>query len=255
MSQAGSSICRDQGEDPMTQATPPGWYPDPAGGSGQRYFDGTTWTEHRAADQQAQPQAVYVNADKRKPVWPWVLGGIFLAIVLGFAGCVAVVGSVANEVTKDQPVTIQPPNGHAQSDDRGPDFPGKQSNDTGVNAGASVTSDGVITTSTPLKKAEQFGDSYLCTQVTIQNNGNAQASFNTLFDWKLQDPSGTTRDASLMGATGENFLGAGEVAPGGTAKGDVCFASPEGSPSGTYVVLFDPTIRLSTNRIGWINNL
>jgi uncharacterized RDD family membrane protein YckC len=27
-------------------AAPAGWYPDPAGTGGQRYFDGTTWTEH-----------------------------------------------------------------------------------------------------------------------------------------------------------------------------------------------------------------
>jgi hypothetical protein len=27
---------------------PPGWYPDPSGAPGQRYFDGRDWTEHRA---------------------------------------------------------------------------------------------------------------------------------------------------------------------------------------------------------------
>ena len=36
--------------------TPPGWYPDPSGMSGQRYFDGTDWTEHRAAGQPVLPQ-------------------------------------------------------------------------------------------------------------------------------------------------------------------------------------------------------
>ena len=29
----------------MTAPTPPGWYPDPSGASGQRYWDGTNWTE------------------------------------------------------------------------------------------------------------------------------------------------------------------------------------------------------------------
>ena len=29
-------------------ATPAGWYPDPHGGGGQRYWDGTTWTDHAA---------------------------------------------------------------------------------------------------------------------------------------------------------------------------------------------------------------
>jgi hypothetical protein len=85
----------------MTQATPPGWYPDPEGGPGQRYFDGTIWTEHRAADQQAQPQYVYMSAPTKKPVWPWVLGAIFLVIFLGVAGCVAFVGGVASNIDKE----------------------------------------------------------------------------------------------------------------------------------------------------------
>jgi Protein of unknown function (DUF2510) len=33
----------------MTESSPPaGWYPDPSGTPGQRYFDGTDWTEHRS---------------------------------------------------------------------------------------------------------------------------------------------------------------------------------------------------------------
>jgi hypothetical protein len=242
----------------MTQSTPPGWYPDPSGAPGRRYFDGQNWTDQRAANQ--QPQVMYVAAPKKRPVWPWVLGGIFLVILLGFTACVAFVGSVANEVSKDFPVTSDAPSGQAQRSesasppaDTGADFPGKQSNDFGLNAGGSATSDGVTITSSPLTPKNQFGDTYLCTQVTMQNNSGKQATFNTLFDWKMQDPSGTTKDASVVGA--DNFLGAGEIAPGGTAKGDICFESPTGNPSGTYVVLFDPTIRLSSNRIGWINQL
>lgn len=38
-----------------TQA-PPAWYPDPAGGSGNRWWDGAAWTEHvRAWDPPAPP--------------------------------------------------------------------------------------------------------------------------------------------------------------------------------------------------------
>lgn len=33
-----------QGEQPS--ATPPGWYPDPMGGGGERYWDGIAWSEH-----------------------------------------------------------------------------------------------------------------------------------------------------------------------------------------------------------------
>lgn len=85
----------------MTQATPPGWYPDPEGGTGQRYFDGTKWTEHQAAGQQAQPQVVYVSAPKKKPVWPWALGAIALVIFLGVGACVAFIGGVASNIDKE----------------------------------------------------------------------------------------------------------------------------------------------------------
>src|SRR4051812_48510406 len=37
-----------------TNTTPPGWYPDPSpNGNGQRYWDGSTWTEHTAPAGQA----------------------------------------------------------------------------------------------------------------------------------------------------------------------------------------------------------
>ncbi|MGW4768353.1 MmpS family transport accessory protein [Nocardia sp. NPDC004278] len=38
---------------------------------------------------------------KGKPVWPWVLGGVFLAIVLTVGGCVAVFGSIAYRIDKE----------------------------------------------------------------------------------------------------------------------------------------------------------
>ncbi|AHG24354.1 hypothetical protein SEA_JAMIE19_32 [Mycobacterium phage Jamie19] len=34
---------------------PPGWYPDPAGHGGQRYWDGQRWTGHQAAPPLAAP--------------------------------------------------------------------------------------------------------------------------------------------------------------------------------------------------------
>lgn len=36
------------GEPLTTSSAASGWYPDPSGAPGQRYFDGTQWTEHRS---------------------------------------------------------------------------------------------------------------------------------------------------------------------------------------------------------------
>jgi Protein of unknown function (DUF2510) len=33
----------------MTSLPPAGWYPNPSGGPGQRYFDGRDWTAHHRA--------------------------------------------------------------------------------------------------------------------------------------------------------------------------------------------------------------
>jgi hypothetical protein len=46
---AGSTpVTAAAGAATATASTPAGWYPDPDGGAGQRYWDGTAWTEHRA---------------------------------------------------------------------------------------------------------------------------------------------------------------------------------------------------------------
>jgi hypothetical protein len=42
----------------------PGWYPDPLGGSSQRYFDGAAWT-----DQIQKAQPADVSAPKKKAWW------------------------------------------------------------------------------------------------------------------------------------------------------------------------------------------
>lgn len=41
----------------MTTATPAGWYPDPSGSGGVRWWDGAQWTEHVSEAQQALPGA------------------------------------------------------------------------------------------------------------------------------------------------------------------------------------------------------
>lgn len=52
-----------------------------------------------------QPQPPYQMPQpypvaKKRRVWPWVLGGIGLFMVIAFAGCLALVGGAVNEVDK-----------------------------------------------------------------------------------------------------------------------------------------------------------
>ncbi|MFC4373671.1 MmpS family transport accessory protein [Nocardia halotolerans] len=47
------------------------------------------------------PHGGYPQPPKKKKVWPWVLGGILLVLLLIIGGCVALVGSVANEIDNE----------------------------------------------------------------------------------------------------------------------------------------------------------
>ena len=65
--------------------TPAGWYPDPSGAPGQRYFDGTRWTDHRTVA--SAPPPFVTNAEQNKPgrrkIIAGVAGGILALAVIG----------------------------------------------------------------------------------------------------------------------------------------------------------------------------
>jgi hypothetical protein len=48
---------------------PPGWHPDPGGSGGQRWWDGTRWTEHVSAPGVAPP--VPANPVRRRYEQKW----------------------------------------------------------------------------------------------------------------------------------------------------------------------------------------
>ena len=72
-------------------SAPAGWHPDPSGSGGQRYWDGTAWTEHTAPlqapggygsggiQQPALAEGVRVNT-----VWAWLIALLPLLSLLSF---------------------------------------------------------------------------------------------------------------------------------------------------------------------------
>jgi predicted lipid-binding transport protein (Tim44 family) len=71
---------------PPPTSAPPGWYPDPSGW-GQRYWNGTAWTEQLAAypapSAQAEPKA---PAEAKTGDW---IGGVLLSLLMPLIGVIA----------------------------------------------------------------------------------------------------------------------------------------------------------------------
>jgi hypothetical protein len=89
--------------------TEPGWYPDPLGGQGARYWDGTQW---EGAIQPGPPTAPQEfpepppTPEKARRLWPvWV--GLSLAVVIAVGSAVFVLTRPTGEGTKAAP-TITP---------------------------------------------------------------------------------------------------------------------------------------------------
>jgi len=79
-----------------------------------------------------------------------------------------------------------------------------------------------------------FGPS-LCSPVTITNHSSATTDFGPA-EWKLQEPNGIVETFAITGT-----LQSGQIAPGGTANGMVCFADT--GQSGSFVLLWQPLLR------------
>ena len=96
-----------------TEGSGAGWYGDPTGRSELRYWNGSVWTDDVARGQEqstdkiegdyappSSPAPRGVAPKKAKKKWPWVLGGIVVAMILLCGGCTALfVVSVDKAVT------------------------------------------------------------------------------------------------------------------------------------------------------------
>lgn len=54
-------------------STPPGWYPDPSGRHGTRWWDGTTWTEHVGPPTAQMPRPRLADGVRTDTAFIWVL--------------------------------------------------------------------------------------------------------------------------------------------------------------------------------------
>ncbi len=72
------------------------------------------------------------------------------------------------------------------------------------------------------------GKEYVIVNVTIQNQGSDEVSFNT-FDFKIQDTNGAQTSADASSYSLEDSLNSGSLAPNGKITGSLAFEIPEGT--------------------------
>lgn len=163
----------------------------------------------------------------RKAQRPWYQKKRFLIplvlVALVFVSSILTAGDEDSAAPRAAP---SPTSGVAASpaaEDAEPDF-------VATTYGQAATSGDLQLTVTAPKSVSEYGSNYYCSTVTYVNNGSDNVSFNS-FDWKMTDTEGVEVSTGFGGT--RNYLGSGELRPGGKKSGDVCFDKQgAGTPQG-----------------------
>ncbi|MBW0089338.1 DUF4190 and DUF4352 domain-containing protein [Pseudonocardia sp. KRD-184] len=171
-----------------------------------------------------------------------VLGALVAA--LGIWGIVIVFnafGQLNSDLQELAPApTVQPSGvgvGQEPAGGTNPAFPGAGPDDVAASYGQTVVVGPLdITAAAPVTVNPQFGDELVCSTVTYRNVGNGTGSYNP-YDWSVLGPNGTITSSTFSGI--DSQLGSGEIVPGASVSGDVCF---NGSlDDGAFTVIYSPT--------------
>uniref|UniRef100_UPI002601402B DUF4352 domain-containing protein n=1 Tax=uncultured Arthrobacter sp. TaxID=114050 RepID=UPI002601402B len=131
-----------------------------------------------------------------------------------------------------------------------PAFAGAEDSDVVGQAGETLTLGEIAVASTAIGAGDDTLGPTLCTAVTVNNESTETIDFNA-FDWKLQAPSGTILNTGFSGSA--NMITGGQIAPGGSTTGDICFDNAR-AEAGQFVVLYEPIFSFFSDRAAWINN-
>jgi hypothetical protein len=170
------------------QSPPPGWYPDPEG-HGQRYFDGTQWTEHRSGVQQLPPQPpqqqsgwhggpppVVTNGyaqprppQKKSNAWKWILGVVGLFIVIAIATSTSSTTEEGSSDSGSSSSSSSSGSGSKNSEkakaNEDPEKPNNASDDYTPHVGANgrITVDGIVYSVNSVEQRKTIGDTTIGT--------------------------------------------------------------------------------------------
>lgn len=178
-----------------------------------------------------------------------VLSAVGLLIcVLYTVAFAAAVSDPSSTTATGGDTSVPASSGAVQNADRTSSAPAPARAGSGVPGDTLTTDDGLALTATPLTdRSKSYIGPLKCADVSYRNTGAGTATFN-IWDWKLQDPNGASRNISIGG---DNDLSSGELAPGGSVSGQVCF-DVKGSSDGSWTLIYDGGFLQSEN-LSWRN--
>ncbi len=127
-------------------------------------------------------------------------------------------------------------------------YPGYKATDCVALSNNTVFVDDTVVKANWSLTADKFGFTNLCAAVTIRNQNKTTYFFND-FNMTLRPPKG---NVTVLNFTAKHSLEDGFIAPGGVAKGNICF--DYFGLAGQYVAMYSPRANSSIRGI-WLVNL
>jgi hypothetical protein len=113
-------------------------------------------------------------------------------------------------------------------------YPGSRPTDCVALRNDTVFVDDTVVSAKWSLTADKFGFTNLCAAVTIRNQNKSTYFFND-FNMTLRPPTGTV---TVLNFTAKHALEDGFIAPGGVARGNICF--DYFGQAGQYVAMYSP---------------
>ncbi|MFI5034960.1 MAG: hypothetical protein ACHQFZ_02005 [Acidimicrobiales bacterium] len=127
-------------------------------------------------------------------------------------------------------------------------YPRSRPTDCVALSNVTVFVDGTVVSAKWSLTADMFGFTNLCAAVSIRNLNTSRYFFND-FNMTLRPPTGSV---TVLNFTAKHALNDGFIAPGGVARGNICF--DYFGEDGQYVAMYSPRA-LSPIRGIWLVNL
>lgn len=246
-----------------TPPTPAGWYADPEGSGGQRYWDGSAWTEHRSPatsepTQPAEPTPAAgapppfgqqpAGADDRRKLIIWF--GAACAALLAVLVAVVIYGVLLNNSdtmqisagpsTSKSASPTKSSSSEAETTSESPTAPsgsGGQASDSGLTFAitGTETAPSVQYQDAPVSKTAQ--GEFVIVHMTLSNSGDQQATFlGTLQKLNAAGTNYSIDDEATAYLNGT----VAQLNPGDTADVAIAFDVPPGTSPDSLEVHGEP---------------